>query len=707
MKRIIIALVVSSASISAQTVSFLTAPGSPIPNSGGQMGYLAKDLNNDGKKDLIVGSAYGSDLYVYMGLGTGQFSLAPGSPISGMSGPISTASDDFNGDGTPDLATAHYNSGNLTIMIGNGNGSFTQSSGSPYFSGTNPYCVDVADFNMDGKKDVIVSNANSHNVRLFLGNGLGGFSLAPGFPVATATVPYHVTAGFFNSDAFPDFAVANGYSNNLQVFLNNGSGGFTQASGSPYPTGNRPRTIAQGDINGDGAVDLVVSNALSDDISIYFGSSTGAFTQAGNSPISTGIYPFQIIMTDFNLDGNRDIGVVCYGSNGVYIYYCNGTGGFSLPAGSPVMVGNGPHPMCTDDFNGDGKADLAVGDWSGSDVHILINSICGLSPSITSTPQGSGAFQFTANTGTVAANSYSWSFGDGGLTGSGAQVSHVYATSGTYSVVLTVSNGSCSSTSTHVVSVCVVAPAFTYSMVSGGLVTFQNNSGGTNPTATYSWSFGDGSSTTGTPAAHSYSTGTYTVTLYVSHGSPSPCFGSTTQVISICNLNVTATKTVGTGGTVQFTGSSGGTTSASSYTWHFGDGTSATGWPLTTHTYSQGGMYTATVTAFDPNASSCTRTFTLTVLIPEKVTAILNELRSDVSFYPNPSAGWVRIGGLTGEKRITMRLIDLTGALVYQKPDISNYTGIDLSHLPPGLYIYQLTDETGGALNGQLAILRE
>src|SRR6218665_258707 len=359
----------------AQTISFVQAPGSPISNASNQRGYFPADLNNDGIVDLVVGNAYNTNLYVYIGLGTGQFSLAPGSPITSVNGPISNVVSDFNNDNIPDLATANYNSGNVSVFLGVGNGSFSPAAGSPVATGTQPYYLEAADFNMDGNKDIIMVNAGSNNIVLLTGNGAGSFTLAPGFPITANVLPFHVSAGHFNADNFPDFAVASGQGNTVHVYLNNGAGAFTPAPGSPYATGSLPRTIAVGDLNNDGFSDMAIASFNSNNMHIYLGSATGLFTNAPGSPINVGSGPYQCVMADFNLNGSLDIAVANWGSSNVSVFYGNGTGSFTQATGSPMSVGNGPQPMCAADFNGNTVPDLAVGDWSGNKINILINTL--------------------------------------------------------------------------------------------------------------------------------------------------------------------------------------------------------------------------------------------------------------------------------------------------------------------------------------------
>src|SRR5207249_4119961 len=111
--------------------------------------------------------------------------------------------------------------------------SFMQPVGSPLAGGTNPTSIAVGDWNEDGTLDLAVANNGSNNVTILLGNGSGGFSEAAGSPVAVGTLPVSGVFGDWNLDGTADLAVVNQVSNSVMILLGNGSGGFSQATGSP------------------------------------------------------------------------------------------------------------------------------------------------------------------------------------------------------------------------------------------------------------------------------------------------------------------------------------------------------------------------------------------------------------------------------------------------------------------------------------------
>jgi len=229
-----------------------------------------------------------------------------------------------------------------------------------YPVGTSPiWPVAVGDFNGDGKQDLAVVNRGSGNVSILLGNGDGTFQNALNF--GAGSTPAFVAVGDFNGDHKLDLAVANGSVNTVSILLGNGDGTFQPPL--QYNTGISADYVAVADFNNDKKSDLLISDQ--GNISILLGDGDGRF----QSPTVTSITSFQgtaplVAIADFNGDGKLDVAtgnatVSFSGTKGhVIILLGNGDGTFQSPVTSPVNFQ--PVYLTTGDFNGDGKADLAV-----------------------------------------------------------------------------------------------------------------------------------------------------------------------------------------------------------------------------------------------------------------------------------------------------------------------------------------------------------
>jgi hypothetical protein len=291
--------------------------------------------------------------------------LNPSNPATGTF-PDSIAVGDFNGDGIPDLAVANIDStgvnvDTITILLGNGDGTFNTSAPSLATTFT-PYDLTVGDFNGDGKLDLAVSVAGSVSryAQVFLGNGDGTFTpVSASSPVGYGTAG--IVAGDFNQDGIPDLALLNSGSNSLTVLLGNGDGTFTATAVGPA-TGPSPDAIAVGDFNGDGIPDLAVGNTANDTVSILLANGDGTFTAAPVSPslATVGCVPNQLVVADFNGDGFADLAVECQSIAKVVVLLGNGQGGFSPLTTVPLLFATVPVGMTVGDFNGDGIVDVAV-----------------------------------------------------------------------------------------------------------------------------------------------------------------------------------------------------------------------------------------------------------------------------------------------------------------------------------------------------------
>jgi len=186
---------------------------------------------------------------------------------------------------------------------------------------------------------------------------------------AAGNGPSSVAAGDFNGDGQLDLAVANSNSNNVSILLGNGNGIFGAATNFGV-AGNVLPSVVVGDFNGDGRLDLAVANSNSNNVSILLGNGNGTFGAATNFGVA-GNVPQSVVVGDFNGDGSQDLAVVNTFSNNVSILLGNGNGTFGVATN--FATGNGPLSVAVGDFNGDGRQDLAVANSNSDNVSILLN----------------------------------------------------------------------------------------------------------------------------------------------------------------------------------------------------------------------------------------------------------------------------------------------------------------------------------------------
>ncbi len=320
------------------------------------------DFNHDGIPDLAVANSADNTVSILLGNGDGSFRLAQTLPTGLL--PVSVAVGVFTGSRNLDLAVANHDDNTVSIFLGNGDGTFRPFR--TYTVGLFPAAVAVGDFNGDGKLDLITANNAEADVTVLLGNGDGTFgppiaSGVGGFPIALAV-------GDFNGDGKLDVATANPGSDTVSVLLGNGDGSFQLDPQKIYRVGHEPMSVA--DFNGDGVSDLAVANSGSNDVSVLLGNGDGTFTAAVSYP--AGPNPMAVAVADFNGDGLPDLAVTNASSNQVSVLRGIGDGSFQAPLA--FDVGTQPVAVAVADFNGDGASDLVTADFGSDDVAVLLNA---------------------------------------------------------------------------------------------------------------------------------------------------------------------------------------------------------------------------------------------------------------------------------------------------------------------------------------------
>jgi FG-GAP-like repeat len=318
--------------------TFSTSGSDPVALATGSFNLL-----DDSFTDIAAVNSLSDDVAILLGDGAGSFNAASPETVATDLAPKSVAVGDFDGINGDDLAVANYDNGtdgNVTILLSNGDGTFTEAPSSPIaLNGSGPWAIAAG--KIDGGAgtdylDLVVSDLTGDAIWVFLGNGDGTFQTSGISPVIIplpfGTGPAAVVIDDFDGDTFADLAVVNqgtagesctspiGSRDTITILFGLGDGGFpTQVT---YPVGSNPRAIALGDFNKDGVQDLVTANYCSNDISVLMGVGDGTFQPAVSYAVdpsgTPGLQlPTGVAVGDLDNDGFDDIAVSNSSSDGL------------------------------------------------------------------------------------------------------------------------------------------------------------------------------------------------------------------------------------------------------------------------------------------------------------------------------------------------------------------------------------------------------
>jgi hypothetical protein len=331
------------------------------------------DFNADGRVDVATASFSTNIVSVLLGNGDGTL-RAPLNTPAATSGLTAIAAGDLNGDGRDDLAVAENGApGRLGVYISNGDGTFADP---PTIVpvGNFPQDVAIGRINGDAAPDIAVPNQGDQNVSILLNNGSGTFSAAPGSPVATAGGgdPLGIALGNVVGDANNDLVMgsANGTSPGISVAAGNGTGSFAAATALG---GNGSQKPVIGDLNGDGLNDIAATRPSLGDVAVFTRTSTGFASPTSYDPDGAGGANGRLAIAD--LDGNGVLDLAVPNTSGTQAGKLSvglGQGDATFVTSSNEPVGAQPGEAAVADLNGDGNPDLVTSNSAAADQNVAV-----------------------------------------------------------------------------------------------------------------------------------------------------------------------------------------------------------------------------------------------------------------------------------------------------------------------------------------------
>jgi uncharacterized repeat protein (TIGR01451 family) len=297
-------------------------------------------------------------------------SVATSTQVSSPAGGPAGAGD-FDGDGDLDLAVADEKNDVVRIFMNDGLGAFTQVQ--QVAVGDKPTGLAIGDLDGDGSIDIAVANWGSDDVSLLLNNGAGLFAEAAR-PGTTGSRPIAIAVGDLDGDGQLDLAVVHEHSDSVSILVHAGAGIWMEQSSIDVAASyaaRQPSAIAAGDLDGDGRLDLVVTNRVRNSLSVLGNLGGGAFALKEEKALSFVHHPVAVTLGDFDADGDLDLAIVGSVHDTVSILH-NAAGALTEGSGG-IAVGHTPLSVSTGDLNGDGLLDLAVANRNGDSVSVLVN----------------------------------------------------------------------------------------------------------------------------------------------------------------------------------------------------------------------------------------------------------------------------------------------------------------------------------------------
>jgi hypothetical protein len=348
----------------------------------------AGDLDGDGDMDLVSANLLSDNLTIFFQESPGQFAIDPTGPLStvDMLGPRSVAIGDLDGDGDMDLVSANQDSNNLTVFFQVSPAQFAIDPSGPLATvdTIGPRSVAIGDLDGDGDLDIVSANGPLDNLTIFFQTSPGSFTFGSNSLLLGLDNPLFVAIGDLNGDGAQDIVAANKAGDSLSIFFQTSPGQFTFDPDDALAdlTLDGPVFVAIGDLDGDGDMDLISANQYSENLTIFFQTTPGSFTFDPNGALSEPVLddPVSVALFDLDADGDLDLVTANLGDadeiGNLTTFFQTSPGQYTANPSGPITdpILDSPRSVAIGDFDGDGEPDFVSANEDNDNLTVFLHA---------------------------------------------------------------------------------------------------------------------------------------------------------------------------------------------------------------------------------------------------------------------------------------------------------------------------------------------
>jgi hypothetical protein len=342
-------------------------------NSSPRWAVLA-DVDNDLQLDIIVLNSGTGNVGVLCGFGNGTFSSIQTYSTGSNSFPLKIAIRDLNSDNYLDIVVTLVNADHIGVLFGDGNGSFLPMESYWTDDTSSADSITIADLNDDDQLDILVGYSITDRIGILSGEPEKTFIPQRILLHTAGSLPRSVAVADFNGDSQLDIAVAMSGTNSIGILLGNGAGKFNPGPVLSTGNGSIPSFIIASDLNNDTYADIIVTHSGTNKVGVFLGFGNGTFVTMITFSTGTGSQPVSIAAGDFNGDSVPDIIVANSGTNEAVILLGNRTGMFNKYTSFAMGYNARPASVVVGDFNNDGSFDIAVANSGTNTIELLMKA---------------------------------------------------------------------------------------------------------------------------------------------------------------------------------------------------------------------------------------------------------------------------------------------------------------------------------------------